>query len=271
MYKFEKFAERFRQYKPLTYAQEEDAIKKYRLGDKKAGDLLINCNARFALQMAHKYSRFYHLEIDDAFQAATLGMLKARERFDPSFRCRFISYASHYIHASLQSLGRKQRWLVNRGTTWELRALLSKLPIVKVKIESIYPGISREELYDRCAAELECDYETVKSLDHRIHNSDVSLDKKTSDRRSRELEPGEQIQIQSDWPSPLELAEEFEKARGLREKFDEKVKKPIERDIIETRLFSDDPDTLEGIGIRHGISRERIRQIECSLIRRVVP
>lgn len=85
----------------LTREEEADLIRRYRAGDKAAGNRVVRCNQRFVMQQAHRFE-WSGVAVEDLFQEGSMALLKALDKYDPSKGVRFNSYAVHWVKESFR-------------------------------------------------------------------------------------------------------------------------------------------------------------------------
>jgi RNA polymerase primary sigma factor len=245
---------------PLINAQEEVKLaRRIRLGDKRALEKLTKANLRFVVSVAKNYQN-QGLSLADLINEGNIGLIKAAKRFDETRGFKFISYAVWWIRqAILQALAEQSRIVrlpLNRVGT------LHKIGKVSSSLEQTY---GRNPSPDEIAKELELtESEVADTL--KISNSHLSLDQPFSVSEDNSL-----IDILEDefQPGPDEalldqsLRVEIEKALD--------TLTPREAEVINLYfgLNSEKALTLEEIGARFNLTRERVRQIKEKAIRRL--
>lgn len=254
-----------RKFPLLSVAEERELGRRvYENGDREAAQKLITANLRFVVKIAHEY-RHYGLSQIDLIQEGNIGLMKAVSKFNPHRGFRLISYAVWWIRAYIQTHVIKSWSLVKIGTTQAQRKLFYKLR--KTRRE-----LAQQDGNDPTAAELALalgvEESDVNEMSVRMAGRDFFLDTQVdadggktthldllaSNAQSQEEDLGaeqERVQLQ-------ELAGEA--IAKLTEK---------ERFVLEKRVMSDDPQTLQEIGDFFKISRERVRQIEGNALRKV--
>jgi len=251
-------------YKLLTRQQEVDlAIRVREDGDREAAYTLVTANLRLVVKIALEFQRIWMQNLLDLIQEGNIGLMQAARKFDPYKNVKFSYYASFWIKAYILKFIMDNWRLVKIGTTQGQRKLFFKLKKEKQKLidEGFDPkpkllserlGVSEREIVD---------------MDQRLDGWDVSLDaplKEDSDT--------ERVDFLSDEAESAEdqvAKKEIETL--LHQKLDEFRQKMTEREceIFDLRIFSDNPVTLQEIGDRYGISRERVRQIEKNIIKKI--
>ncbi len=251
-------------YKLLTREEERAlGIRVMEEGDKDAAYVLVTANLRLVVKIALEFQRVWMQNLLDLIQEGNIGLMQAVKKFDPYKNVKFSYYASFWIKAYILKFIMDNWRLVKIGTTQGQRKLFFKLKKEKQllieqgfdpkpKLLSERLGVSEREIVD---------------MDQRLDSWDVSLDAPV--KNDSETERIEFISTESE--SVEEQVSKKEIELLLRNKIGEFRKKmsPREIEIFELRIFSDNPVTLQEIGDRYGISRERVRQIEKNIIRKI--
>jgi RNA polymerase sigma-32 factor len=241
----------------LSSDEERELGRRYRSGDQDAGKTLVASNLRFAIKVARSY-RAPGVSMTDLIQEASLGLMKAVERFDPERGIRLISFAVWWIRAQLQSYVLRNWSLVKVGTTQAQRRVFFGLS--KAMREAEAHNTDAESLTLELADLLQVDPQELTATRQRMTSRDVSLD-----APALESSPTPRsATFASDDPSPDQLAAEREWASQVRVAVNRalRVLDPRERFIAERRLLRDDPPTLASLAAHFGFSRERARQLE---------
>jgi RNA polymerase sigma-32 factor len=251
-------------YKLLTREEERElGIRVREKGDKDAAYRLVTSNLRLVVKIALEFQRVWMQNLLDLIQEGNIGLMQAVKKFDPYKNVKFSYYASFWIKAYILKFIMDNWRLVKIGTTQGQRKLFFKLKKEKQKLidEGFEPkpkllserlGVSEREIID---------------MDQRLDGWDVSLDaplKEDSDTERIEFVSTESESIE-DKVSKKEIEV------LLHNKIAEFRKKmtPRELEIFDLRIFSDNPVTLQEIGDRYGISRERVRQVEKNIIKKM--
>jgi RNA polymerase sigma-32 factor len=237
------------------------SLKKY--NDVAAAEKLIVSNLRFVVKIAHEY-RNYGFKLADLIQEGNIGLIHAVKKFDPYKGYRLISYAVWWIRAYIQNYLIKSWSIVKIGTTQAQRKLFFKLNQTKKELETLS---RRNPEFSEIATSLGVKDSEVAEMDLRMGSRDVSLNEIINDESSN---------------SHIDfLAYEGDNQEVSLIKNEEKslVKRDIagalanlnEREsyIILNRVMADDPKTLQEIGEKYNISRERARQIEKQALKKM--
>ncbi len=251
-------------YKLLTREEERElGIRVREKGDKDAAYRLVTSNLRLVVKIALEFQRVWMQNLLDLIQEGNIGLMQAVKKFDPYKNVKFSYYASFWIKAYILKFIMDNWRLVKIGTTQGQRKLFFKLKKEKQKLidEGFEPkpkllserlGVSEREIID---------------MDQRLDGWDVSLDaplKEDSDTERIEF-------VSTNAESIEDQVSKKEIEVLLHNKIAEFRKKmtPRELEIFDLRIFSDNPVTLQEIGDRYGISRERVRQVEKNIIKKM--
>ena len=253
-------------YPVLSQEEEYELATKYRKkGDLEAARKLITSNLRFVVKIANEY-RNYGLNLMDLIQEGNMGLMQAVKRFDPERGYRLISYAVWWIRAYIQNYIIRSWRLVKIRTTQAQRKLFYKLRSTKQKL-GITDEIPRPENYKRLAEELGVSDEAVKEMEQRMGSKELSLDTEIKER-------GEATHLDflvDEVLSQEEVLTKIEEGEGIKAELEVALKALDDREryVIENRTLRDKPITLEELGKRLNISRERVRQIENEALKKM--
>lgn len=252
------------QFNLLTREQEvELGIRVQESGDEEAAYILVTSNLRLVVKIALEFQRIWMQNLLDLIQEGNIGLMQAVRKFDPYKNVKFSYYASFWIKAYILKFIMDNWRLVKIGTTQGQRKLFFKLKKEKQKLidEGFDPkpkllserlGVSEREIID---------------MDQRLDSWDLSLDaplKEDSDTERIEFLGSSDSSIEDQVAKKEMDALLHSKIAEFKTKMT-----PREQDIFETRIFSDTPATLQQIGDRYGISRERVRQVEKNIIKKM--
>ncbi|MGE3974466.1 MAG: RNA polymerase factor sigma-32 [Bdellovibrionales bacterium] len=246
-----------RKYPLLTKEEEQIWAKRYvETKDPKAAEKLVTANLRFVVKIAAEYSKF-GAKMIDLVQEGNVGLMHAVREFNPYKGVRLITYAVWWIRGYIQEYLMRQYSLVRMGTTQNQRKLFYQLQQEKQKLESL----GRDAGIKLLSSKLGISEEEIDSMEQRMSHRDVSLDQPLdSESKSTlmDLQTGVEVATADE---VLEHEEEMgilkEKIEEIRHRLNDK-----EQFILENRLLSDSPLTLQEIGDKYGITRERARQLE---------
>lgn len=251
-------------HKLLTRDQEIELGKRVQEEqDSEAAYVLITANLRLVVKIALEFQRVWMQNLLDLIQEGNIGLMQAVKKFDPYKNVKFSYYASFWIKAYILKFIMDNWRLVKIGTTQGQRKLFFKLKKEKQKLieQGFDPkpkllserlGVSEREVID---------------MDQRLEGWDVSLDapvKENSDTERIDF-------LSEDVESTEDKVAKKQIETLLHNKISEFKKKMTNREleIFEQRIFSDTPVTLQEIGDKYGISRERVRQVEKNIIKKI--
>jgi len=244
----------------VTAEQERELIKRWRDDDDAAAlTLLLGSHLRLVLKIAYG-NRGYGLPIDDLIAEGNTGLMQAATRFDPDRGFRFSTYAMWWIRAAIQEFVLRNWSLVRMGTTAAQKKLFFNLRRLKGSLDAYEEGDLAPDVATAIAAELNVSQEAVIDMNRRLTGGEYSLDAPAGEDGTLSRKD----LLQDDAPDQETVfceAEEFGKRWDLVETALDQLT-PRERHILAERRLRDDPKTLEDLSVVHGVSRERIRQIE---------
>jgi len=252
-------------YKLLTREEETElAIRVREKNDKRAAYRLITSNLRLVVKIAMDFHRYWTKSLLDLIQEGNVGLLQAVRKFDPYRGIKFSYYASFWIKAYMLKFIMENWKLVKIGTTQTQRKLFFNL--AKERDKLLAQGFEPEP---RLLAErLDVKEEEVVEMSQRLGGGEVSLNAPISD-------DGKDV-FGSFLPDPNETAideqlSEKESRRLLLKKLAEYREKLSgkELDIFDNRIMAENPLTLQELGDKYHISRERVRQIQERIIKNI--
>ena len=236
----------------LTPLQEIELAAKIKRGDSKARSLMIRANLRLVVKIAHDYANL-GLPLLDLISEGNIGLMKAVERFDPAKGGKLSTYAAWWIKQSIK------RALANQSKTIRLPVhLVDKISKMRRVSLQMSEELGREPTDDELAEEIGLSSGKVSQL-KTVAIRPASLDAPISDDDSTEF--GE-IVGDDEAMTPFEMLRDknlHSEVGDLLSVLDER-----ERKIIDSRfgLTGGKPKTLEEVGKKFGVTRERIRQLQ---------
>lgn len=253
----QQFCSHIQRHPVLTREQELSLARAYREdGCEQTAQKLVLHNLRFVLKIAEEY-RGYGIRAVDLVQEGNIGLMVAVKKFDPERGYRLVSYAVWWIRAYIQSYIMRTWSLVKVGTTQAQRKLFFRLRSERERLErSLPPGEAASA--DDLAASLHVSCGEVEDMQVRLGERDFSIDAGHDSVWSGGSEVAGPESILGD-RQRLELLRD--KLRATLPTLADK-----ERAILQQRVLADDPPTLQALGQRLGVSRERVRQIEAQAI-----
>lgn len=248
-------------HRTLAASEEGKLAQRMRQGDRKALEELVQCNLRFVVSVTRNYQN-QGLPLSDLINEGNLGLIRAAKRFDEKKNFKFISYAVWWIRqAILQALAEQSRIVklpLNRVGT------LHKIGKTQGRLEQKFNRLPNIE---EIAKELDLD-ERVVQESIKIGNSHMSLDAPV--RLGQEDDTKLLDIIQN---NQQEDTDEGAMQNSLNFEIDQVLSKLTEREKEVIKLYfgigEDTAHTLEEIGIRFALTRERVRQIKEKAIKRL--
>ena len=247
----------------LSKEEELQLFQEYRThGSREAAVKLIMANLRVSVSIAAEY---LHTGADhmDLIQEGNVGLMQAIKKFDPSKNVRFYAYAAWWSRAYILRYLLHTFRLVKVGTTQDQRKLFYNLKKEKAKLEREGFSPDTKLLADR----LNVRERDVIEMDQRLGNWELSLDQPIGEDQESTL-----LDI---LPSHHEPADEQLAQHQLMKLFRAKLAEFIhtleerDEDILRNRILSDTPLTLDDLGDKYGITKERTRQLEARIIKRL--
>ena len=238
------------------------AVKFFEEKDLEAAHTLITSNLRFVVKVAGEY-RHYGLKILDLIQEGNIGLMMAVRKYNPYKGIRLISYAVWWIRAYIQNHIMSMWSLLKIGTTQAQRKLFFKLKETKNAILKMDDG---EDVSHSAALALNVSDKEVAEMEQRLQG-DHSLD--------AELLCGDGLTalegLADERMNQEDLLAECQENQQLQQMVARVVAvlNEKERFVIERRITSDEPLTLQEIATHFSISRERVRQIEEGALKKV--
>ncbi len=229
----------------LDRETERELAQRWLAGDQRAGTRIVEACLPFVISIALEYRR-WGVPLEDIIQQGNLGLLKAAAKFDTKKECRLATYAAYWIRAEIREYVVRAFRVVRLGTTkGERRALRAYRrsqttdPAELAKVS----GLSEER---------------VRLLLPLLAGREVSLDASVGD-----MAPAVD-RMPSNGPTPEDEASTHEIRAQAASAVRDAVGELDEREqmIIRARLMTDDPPTLQELGSKLGVSKERVRQLE---------
>ena len=252
----QRYLSEIRRFRILNREEEHQLAIEYKeYGNVEAAYKLVTANLRLVVMIAREYQRAFK-NLLDLIQEGNMGLMEAVKNFDPYRGVRFPSYAVWWIRAYMIRYIMNDWRMVKIGTTQAQRKLFFNLQKEKEKVEAegLTPGPKL------LAQRLNVKEDEIVEMEQRLGSRDLSVDVPLGDNDEATLLHF----LPDDKQSPEEQFAETQYQQLLREKMESfaGTLKDKELVIYRERLLNEEPVTLREIGEKYGISRERVRQIE---------
>ena len=264
-----RYLEDIKKFPMLSLEEEYSLAKKWvEEGCRSSAHKLVTSHLRLAAKIAMGY-RGYGLPISEVVSEANVGLMQAVKRFDPEKGFRLATYAIWWIKANIQEYILKSWSLVKMGTTSAQKKLFFNLRKLKNKIGALEDGDLLPENVEEIARQLHVPEDDVVAMNRRMIGGDVSLNATIKSDGETEEEWQSLLADQSE--DHVEKFVHSDETRGRRAILIKSlnVLNDREKSIILDRRLKEPPLTLEQLSEKHGISRERVRQIENKAIDRL--
>jgi RNA polymerase sigma-32 factor len=249
----------------LTPEEEHNlAVKYVGTGDVAAAARLVTANLRLVVKLAYEYRRAYK-NIMDLVQEGNIGLMQAVKRYDPYRGVKLSSYAAWWIRAYILRFILNNWRLVKLGTTQAQRKLFFNLNKEKARLSAMGIEPSSAEIARRLGVE----EQEVTDMDRRLSSGEMSLDAPVGDTEGRPVSRLEMMPTSMSGPDTAVAEGEIQQMVKAKLADFRTTLKGKDIQIFDERLVAEDPLTLQELGDRFGISRERVRQLEARLTGRL--
>lgn len=247
------------------YLQREEeyelAIRWKENRDQEALHKITSAHMRLVISMASKF-RHFGLAMSDLVQEGHVGLLEAAARFEPEREVRFSTYATWWIRASIQDYILRNWSIVRGGTSSAQKALFFNLRRLRARLSQGSESLSGTAMYREIATALKVSESDVALMDSRLSGPDSSLNAPLMEDESGSADRQDFLVANDPLPDEMVSAsiDDERRVHWLNSALD--VLSERELRIIRERRLQDDGATLEALGSKLGISKERVRQIE---------
>lgn len=252
-----------RRYRLITKEEEIELAIRYReQNDQEAAKMLILANLRLVVKIAMDFHRFWMQNLMDLIQEGNIGLIQAVKKFDPHKGIKFSYYASFWIKAYILKFIMENWKLVKIGTTQAQRKLFFNLAKEKERLLSLGYNPEPKLLAER----LDVKKDDIIEMGQRLGGWEVSLDapvKEDSKQDYGSFLPSPDMDVDTQ----ISVRERQELLKTKLEEFRETLSGK-QRDIFDNRILADRPLTLQELGDKYHISRERIRQIQEKILKK---
>ena len=260
----QRYLQEINQFPLLSKEETEELAVRYKeTGDAEAAYKLVSSNLRLVVKVAMDFQKYWMQNFLDLIQEGNVGLVQAAQKFDPYREVKFSYYAAYWIRAYILKFIMDNWRMVKIGTTQAQRKLFFSLNKERKLLESQGFKPSTKLLAQR----LNVKETEVIEMSQRMDNWDMSLESPVREDSNDEQKDF----IPHGGPSVEEVVAGREIKKRMYDLLNElqKILNDKEQMILQTRLLSDEPRTLQDIADIFGISRERVRQIEVNLLKKM--
>ena len=227
---------------------------------------ILNSYLRLAVSYARKYSS-YGLPIDDLIHEGVLGIMHALEKFDTSKDFRLSTYASWWIRASIQDYILKNWSVVRTGSTASQKALFFNLKKIKQQINDVSREFLGQEELNKVSNMLNVKSIEVQNMESRLTGGDLHLNQKVDNDTENDF----MSLLADERQNPEETYEDYNDKNVKKDFINQAIDTLNEREktIIRLRKFRERSITLDELGQKLKISKERVRQIETKALEKL--
>ncbi|ATX81902.1 RNA polymerase, sigma 38 subunit, RpoS [Mariprofundus ferrinatatus] len=247
-------------YELLTPEEEVELSKRITAGDEDARHYMIKANLRLVVKISRRYMH-RGLALADLIEEGNLGLMRAVEKFDPAYGCRFSTYATWWIRQSVE------RAIMNQSRLIRLPVHVAKeYNQVLASTNRLRADLGREPTESEVAEELQVPLEKVQALLRSSLTTESADEVRHEDGDFTIFD----ITADEDAPAPSQNMEESRRDEMLAVWLQQLTAK--EREVVRLRYglgIEDDAWTLEAIGEHMGVTRERIRQIQVAALQKL--
>jgi RNA polymerase primary sigma factor len=245
---------------PILSMEDEQRIAKLvKEGNQEAREKMIKSNLRLVVSVAKRYTK-YGLSLSDLIEEGNLGLIRAVEKFQPEMGCRFSTYAIWWIRQSIV------RSLAKHARTIRLPVNVAETVNRFVRIlGEMVQKLGRDPTSSEIASEMKLSPEQITRIIE-IIQAPSSLEAEIGADEGNSLKD---ILQDKSIASPAEITSVKQRKENIDQLLD--LLSPQEKEILRLRFGLDDgePKTLETIGTAFGVTRERIRQIEGTALKKL--
>ena len=235
--------------------------------DTDAAHKLVTSHLRLVAKIAMGY-RGYGLPVSDLVSEGSIGLMKAVKKFDPERGFRLSTYAMWWIRASITEYVLRSWSMVKLGTMAAQKKLFFSLRKTKSRLNILESGDLTPDQLTQLSEAMDVSEVEINSMNRRLMARDASLNAPLSQE-----EEGTEFQdtLISESPSPEAITAEGQELSFRRRLLEDAMGNLNDResDIITERRLNEDPMTLDELGKRYGISRERVRQLEARAFEKI--
>jgi RNA polymerase sigma-32 factor len=250
---------------PLLEPEEEYELARQHFddGDVRAAHRLVTANLRLVVKIANDF-RQAQLNLLDLIQEGNYGLMQAVKRFNPYKGVKLSSYAAWWIRAYILKYIMDNKSQVKIGTTADQRKLYYNLERTARKLLQEYDHVDTKMLADH----LNVKEKDVEEMQARLAAPDVSLDAPLSNEPDSATR-GQLLSSDGHGAEDVLANEEVKRIFADHLSDFRSTLKGRDLEIFDARMIADEPLTLQEIGDRYGVTRERARQIENRILQKL--
>ncbi len=236
--------------------------------DEDAMHVLASAHMRLVIAIANRF-RNYGLQMPDLIQEGYVGLLEAAARFEPEREVRFSTYATWWIRAAIQDHILRNWSIVRGGTSSAQKSLFFNLRRLRARLSRVPGNRPLSDIHGEIATAIGVAQKDVALMDSRLSRPDMSLNAPVTDSDQNASERGDFFVDDSPLPDEIvsDILDAERRSGWLKSAL--RVLNEREMKILSARRLTEDGMTLEALGSRLGISKERVRQIENRAIEKV--
>ena len=236
--------------------------------DQEALHRLTSAHMRLVIAIAARF-RHFGLSMSDLIQEGHVGLLEAAARFEPERQVRFSTYATWWIRASIQDYILRNWSIVRGGTSSAQKALFFNLRRLRARLSKGAEPMNEPRLYDEIAQAIGVSRDDVALMDSRLSGPDLSLNAPVIEADGSSADRQDFIACTEPLPDET-VGEDIDRERRviwLNQALNALTERELK--IVSERRLTEDGATLESLGQKLGISKERVRQIESRALQKL--
>ena len=236
--------------------------------DQEALHRLTSAHMRLVIAIAARF-RHFGLSMSDLIQEGHVGLLEAAARFEPERQVRFSTYATWWIRASIQDYILRNWSIVRGGTSSAQKALFFNLRRLRARLSKGAEPMNEPRLYDQIAQAIGVSRDDVALMDSRLSGPDLSLNAPVIESDGSSADRQDFIPCTEPLPDET-VGEDIDRERRviwLNQALNALTERELR--IVSERRLTEDGATLESLGQKLGISKERVRQIESRALQKL--